>query len=84
MRFACHINYISPIPNYLTQLLRHKESKMSTPTENILKQRLEELELVVAYAQDIVNDWPQLTMRQLGNMTQKVNTLRQALEAAKK
>jgi hypothetical protein len=42
------------------------------------------LQLVLICAQDIVNAWPELTMRKLGEMTKRVDTLRQALEAAKK
>jgi hypothetical protein len=44
----------------------------------------EALELVAAYAQDIVDNWAELTMRKLGEMTKRVDTLRQALEAARK
>lgn len=46
--------------------------------------RAEALELVEAYAQDIVDAWPTLTMRTLGTMTQRIETLKQALQAAKK
>jgi hypothetical protein len=42
------------------------------------------LELALICAQDIVNAWPELTMRKLGEMSKRVDTLRQALEAAKK
>lgn len=40
-------------------------------------------ELVLICAQDIVNAWPTLTMRTMGEMTKRIDTLRQALEAAK-
>lgn len=42
------------------------------------------LELVVVCAQDIVKAWPTLTMRLLGRMTNRIDTLRQALEASQK
>jgi len=45
--------------------------------------KVEALELVVIVANDIVNEWPSLTMRKLGAMTQQVDTLKQALIAAK-
>jgi len=40
----------------------------------------EELELLLLVAQDIVDGWPTLTFRTIGNMTKKVDTLKQALE----
>lgn len=40
-------------------------------------------ELVLICAQDIVAAWPTLTMRTMGQMTKRIDTLRQALEAAK-
>lgn len=46
-------------------------------------QRAEAMELVLICAQDIVNAWPTLTMRTLGSMTKRMETLKQALEAAK-
>jgi hypothetical protein len=64
--------------------VRIEENKMSTPTENSLRLRLEELELVIVCARDIVNAWPDLSIRTLGQMTKRIDTLRQALEAAKK
>jgi hypothetical protein len=49
-----------------------------------LSKQLAALELVVICAQDIVAAWPETTMRTLGNMTKRVDTLRQALaEVAK-
>jgi hypothetical protein len=47
-------------------------------------QQAEALELVLICAQGIVDAWPELTMRKLGEMTKRVDTLRQALEAARK
>ena len=61
-----------------------EEKTMSTPTENMLRHQLKELELVIICAQDIVNAWPELTMRKLGEMSKRVDTLRQALIAAGK
>lgn len=48
------------------------------------EKKLEDMELVTAYAKDIVNAWPTLTMRTLGAMTSKIETLRQALKEAGK
>ena len=48
------------------------------------EQQFQELELVLICAQDIVNAWPRTTMRTLGDMTKRMDTLRQALEAVKK
>lgn len=42
------------------------------------------LELVIICSRDIVEAWPTMTMRTLGQMTKRMDTLRQALEAAKK
>jgi hypothetical protein len=49
-----------------------------------INSKQEAVELLVAYAQDIVDAWPNLTMRTLSTMTARVNTLRQALEEVKK
>jgi hypothetical protein len=46
-------------------------------------ERDEALQLALVCAQDIVNAWPTLTMRTLGTMTKRIDTLKQALEAAK-
>lgn len=43
----------------------------------------EALDLVLICAQDIVDAWPKMTMRTLADMTKRMDTLRQALEAAK-
>lgn len=42
----------------------------------------ESLELVMICAKDIVEAWPKTTMRTLGEMTKRMDTLRQALEQA--
>ena len=46
--------------------------------------RMEAIELALVCAQDIVDAWPQTTMRTIGQMTKRIETLKQALEAAKK
>ncbi len=48
------------------------------------EKRLEEIELTLLCAQDIVDGWPTLTFRTIGGMTKKVDTLKQALDAVKK
>ena len=48
------------------------------------KKYQEAVELILICAQDIVNAWPTLTMRTLGTMTNRIDTLRQALEATQK
>ena len=42
----------------------------------------EALQLALICAEDIVKAWPSTTMRTLGQMTKRIDTLRQALEAA--
>lgn len=44
----------------------------------------EALQLVVVCATDIVNAWPTLTLRMLGSMTNKIDTLKQAVNEYKK
>lgn len=44
----------------------------------------EALQLVVVCATDIVNAWPTLTLRMLGSMTNKIDTLKQAINEYKK
>lgn len=46
--------------------------------------RQEAIQLVVLYAQDIVDNWPKMTIRTISGMTSKVESLRQALEGVKK
>jgi hypothetical protein len=64
--------------------------KLYTETDELLdqkspyEQRAEAIELVFICAQDIVKAWPELSIRTLGQMTKRIDTLRQALEAAKK
>lgn len=48
------------------------------------RQNSEAMDLVLICAQDIVDAWPQTTIRTLGQMTKRMDTLRQALEALKK
>lgn len=47
-------------------------------------QEEEAIELALLCAKDIVNAWPQTTIRTLSEMTKRMDTLRQALEAAGK
>jgi hypothetical protein len=44
----------------------------------------ENLELALICAEDIVDAWPKMTVRTIGAMTNRIETLRQALLAAKK
>jgi hypothetical protein len=48
------------------------------------EKKLDAMELVVVCAADIVEAWPKMTMRTLSQMTVRMDTLRQALEALKK
>lgn len=45
------------------------------------EEKLKALELVILCANDIVKAWPSMTIRLIGAMTNRVDTLRQALEA---
>lgn len=44
----------------------------------------EALQLVVVCATDIVNVWPTVTLRMLGSITNKIDTLKQAINEYKK
>jgi hypothetical protein len=46
--------------------------------------RQEALELVMVCAQDIVDAWPKLTFRTIGSMSNRIDTLRQALGATRR
>lgn len=46
------------------------------------EKRLEAMEYVIAYANDIVETWPSITMRTLWKMTEKVATIKEALKQA--
>jgi hypothetical protein len=48
------------------------------------EKRKEALELLFVCVQDIVDAWPKITMRTLGQMTTRIETLKQALEEARK
>jgi hypothetical protein len=61
------------------------EDKVHLPgAEQVLLRLIEAQELVNICAKDIVDAWPQTSMRTLGQMTKRMDTLRQALEAAGK
>jgi hypothetical protein len=49
----------------------------------VMDAQKEARQLALICAQDIVEAWPTLTMRTLGSMTKRMETLKQALEAAK-
>jgi len=42
------------------------------------------MELALLYAQEIVEAWPHMSIRTSAQMTQRIETLRQALEAIRK
>ncbi len=44
------------------------------------EKKLESYEYLVAYANDIIETWPTITMRTLWRMTEKVATLKQTLK----
>jgi hypothetical protein len=44
----------------------------------------QDIELALVCAQDIVNAWPKMTIRTISEMTKRIETLKQALEAANK
>lgn len=48
------------------------------------QEKNEALELAIICANDIVAAWPKITIRTLGEMTKRIDTLRQALKAAGK
>ena len=57
----------------------------SKKIEEALSQKKDEnLQLTLSYAQDIVDAWPNMTLRTIRNMTERVNALKEALELYKK
>ena len=68
----------------------HAATHGPNPTLHLPKDRkvvadqAEAIELALICAQDIVDAWPELSIRKLAEMTKRVDTLRQALEGAKK
>jgi hypothetical protein len=75
------------LPAYLTdqtiEELRAENAELKRRVF-VAEQRLESLELVVVCARDIADRWFTMTIRTISNMTNRVDTLRQALEAAGK
>lgn len=59
-----------------------KSKQMTGDMREVAKQ--EALQLVVICATDIVNAWPQLTLRELRSMTARIDTLRQAVNEYRK
>ena len=43
----------------------------------------DKIQLALSYAQDIVNTYPTITLRTMGQMTKQINDLREALELTK-
>jgi hypothetical protein len=60
--------------------ITEKRTKFETEQK---RQRKEALELVVSYAKDIVEAWPKMTLRTLGQMTNRIKALKEALDMAK-
>lgn len=54
------------------------------PVSSELEAQNEAQELALSYARDIVNSWPNMTLRTMSQMTNKINALREALELAKR
>lgn len=44
----------------------------------------DDVELALSYARELVDMWPNVTMRTLGTVTKKIVALREALELAKR
>lgn len=68
------------------KIMNLKESvnyKLHTkPIEIVQDKKNEAKELVIMYAKDIVELWPNITIRTLWKMTDKVNSLKEALKQA--
>lgn len=62
----------------------HSAVKIATEDSlaRTLKKRLDAIELVIMYAQDIVDLWPNTSLRTLYKITDKVASLREALKQA--
>lgn len=54
------------------------------PSKLVLPRDHKAMEMIFICARDIVNAWPQTTIRTLSEMTKRMDTLRQALEAVGK
>jgi hypothetical protein len=85
---GCEI--VAPHPQNFCESLDMIQARQKQHVKNVdarlarQDQKAEVLQLVLICAQDIVDAWPELTMRKLGEMTKRIDTLRQALEAARK
>ena len=64
--------------------MEHNLEEMLTDSDSGNKSpKREARELALICARDIVAAWPTLTFRTMGTMTNRIDTLKQALEAAK-
>lgn len=74
------------LPVWAQQELEHwrrTEAFQRGRAENVEPHK-ESLELLFVCVQDIVDAWPKITMRTLGQMTARIDTLRQALKEVRK
>ena len=66
------------LPMWAQQELEHWRRN-----EAFQRGRAESLELVLSYAKDIVDAWPKMTLRTLGQMTSRISALKEALALLK-
>jgi hypothetical protein len=72
-------------PEYDEEIKMDQELKQALIADAMQEREKEDaIELALVCAQGIVEAWPTMTMRTLGEMTNRIDTLRQALEAANK
>lgn len=50
----------------------------------VAEQRLENFELVVSYAKDLIKMWPTVTLRTLHTVTAKIAALKEAVDLAER
>lgn len=75
--------YLDPVTNKLWEGdVAKEEVAILKDKLAAAEKRLEAYDYVIAYANDIVETWPSITMRTLWKMTEKVATLKEALKQA--
>ena len=68
--------------NYPLIIVDNDSFRIMKARAEAAEKKLEALELVIICANDIVKAWPSMAIRTIGTMTNRVDTLKQALEAS--
>jgi hypothetical protein len=59
-------------------------SSLKLPSDKRDQNREEALALLISYAQDLVDMWPNITIRTLSTATKKIDDLKEALKLVKR